>query len=111
MDRLNSRQARLSVLLAIAAVAVGAVAYHGPIAQPAGYDAFADQRSVWGIPNFWNVVSNLPFLVVGLAGTIELHRRWPSGALSSLKPAYRVFFLGIAFVADGNVQITIRTKM
>jgi len=39
-----------------------------PIAQPESYHAFADQRRILGIPNFWNVISNLPFAVAGLAG-------------------------------------------
>ncbi|HXZ20299.1 MAG TPA: hypothetical protein VEG63_10135 [Candidatus Acidoferrales bacterium] len=39
-----------------------------PIAQPESYHLFADQRRLLGIPNFWNVVSNLPFAVAGLAG-------------------------------------------
>lgn len=32
-----------------------------PIPQPQSYHSFADQRSILGVPNFWNVVSNLPF--------------------------------------------------
>src|SRR6185312_6377098 len=36
--------------------------------QPQSYHAFADDRTLLGVPNFWNVVSNLPFLGVGLAG-------------------------------------------
>jgi hypothetical protein len=32
------------------------------------YHQFANQRELFGIPNFWNVVSNLPFIAVGAAG-------------------------------------------
>jgi hypothetical protein len=103
MNFFNSRRVRLSILLAIAAASVVAVACHAPIAQPTGYDVFADQRNVWGIPNFWNVVSNLPFLVVGLAGTMKLLRHWPRGALLSLRPAYLSFFISIALVALGSM--------
>lgn len=42
-----------------------------PIHQNLDYHAFADQRKLWKIPNFLNVVSNLPFAVVGLLGLIE----------------------------------------
>ncbi|HXZ19618.1 MAG TPA: hypothetical protein VEG63_06695, partial [Candidatus Acidoferrales bacterium] len=50
--------------------AAGLIAYWfvHPIAQPESYHLFADQRRLQGIPNFWNVVSNLPFAVAGLAG-------------------------------------------
>lgn len=36
--------------------------------QPQSYHSFADQRSWLGIPNFRDVVSNLPFAVVGIWG-------------------------------------------
>jgi ceramidase len=39
-----------------------------PVLQDQGYHQFADQRELFGIPNFWNVVSNLPFIAVGAAG-------------------------------------------
>src|SRR5689334_10837738 len=31
-----------------------------PIVQNQNYHDFADQRTLFGIPNFWNVVSNIP---------------------------------------------------
>lgn len=102
MNFLNSRQVRLSILLVIAAASIVAVAWHEPIAQPAGYDVFADQRRVRGIPNFWDVVSSLPFLGVGVAGAMELLRQWPGGALLSLRPAYLSFFISIALVGLGS---------
>ena len=39
-----------------------------PIPQDQGYHDFADHRTMFGIPNFWNVVSNLPFVAVGAVG-------------------------------------------
>jgi hypothetical protein len=56
-----------------------------PIPQDQSYHQFADQRTIFGIPNFWNVVSNLPFLAVGAAGL----RRFRDD------PATVVFFLGV----------------
>lgn len=103
MRGVKSRRARLSILLAVVAASAIAVAFLDPIAQPSGYDVFADQRRVWGVPNFWNVVSSLPFLAVGLAGTMQLLGPWPRGALFSLKPAYLAFFVSIALVAFGSM--------
>lgn len=37
----------------------------GPIAQYTAYHQFADQRMLLGIPNFWDVVSNLPMFLLG----------------------------------------------
>jgi hypothetical protein len=45
-----------------------------PIPQPQWYHLFADQRSFLGIPNFNDVVSNLPFAVVGVWGLVFLLR-------------------------------------
>jgi hypothetical protein len=42
-----------------------------PIPQDQAYHLFADQRTLFGIPNFWNVVSNLPFIVVGAVGLVQ----------------------------------------
>jgi hypothetical protein len=39
-----------------------------PVVQDPAYHLFADGRTLLAIPNFWNVVSNLPFLVVGAIG-------------------------------------------
>ena len=40
----------------------------GPIPQDPAYHNFADQRTILGIPNFWNVVSNVPMFFLGLYG-------------------------------------------
>jgi hypothetical protein len=32
------------------------------------YHHFADNRTIFSIPNFWNVLSNVPFLLVALWG-------------------------------------------
>ena len=45
-----------------------------PMAQDPAYHDFADQRTLLGIPHMWNVMSNLPFAVLGLAGCWLLMR-------------------------------------
>ncbi|MBY0507807.1 MAG: ceramidase [Bryobacteraceae bacterium] len=62
-------------LLALVAVAG---AYLSPrLAQDPPYHAFADQRTLWGVPHFWNVVSNAPFWLVGAYGLWAWSRaRW-----------------------------------
>jgi len=44
------------------------LAWLAPIHQPADFHDYADQRTLLGLPNFWNVVSNIPFLVLGVMG-------------------------------------------
>ena len=46
------------------------VAVLPPIAQDPAYHRFSDQRLLHGVPNFWNVVSNAPFALVGGTGLL-----------------------------------------
>jgi hypothetical protein len=46
--------------------------------QDQSYHLFADCRAVAGIANFWNAVSNLPFLAVGAAGLCGPGSRKPA---------------------------------
>jgi hypothetical protein len=68
-----------------------------PILQPAGYHDLADQRSILGIGHFWNVVSNLPFVVFGLMGLELLRRRQEEAA-----PAWATLFAGAALAGLGS---------
>jgi hypothetical protein len=94
--------ARLALLIAIATGAVIALLWYGPIPQSASYHAFADQRSLFGIPNFSNTLSNLPFFLVGVAGLVALRRGVPAGGLPPLRAAYLAFFLGAALLFPGS---------
>jgi hypothetical protein len=62
--------------------------------------AFIDARSLWGIPNGMDVLSNLPFLVGGVWGLIALHRAKTLAA--PLQTAARVFFIGLILTCFGS---------
>ncbi|XP_051228472.1 uncharacterized protein [Lolium perenne] len=74
------------------------------IPQDEDYHDFADQRSLFlGIPNTLNVISNIPFLFVGLAGLILCHyknyfRLCSQGELWS----WTLFFAGVTAVGVGS---------
>jgi hypothetical protein len=70
----------------------------GPIPQATGYHDLADQRRVLGIPHFWNVASNLPFLVVGLMGLHLLQRKRAGDATA----AWATLYGGTVLVAFGS---------
>jgi len=56
-------------LLALAVLGALLLACFGPpFAQPAGYHAFADRHTRWGVPHGFDVLSNLPFAVLGITG-------------------------------------------
>ncbi len=71
------------------------------IPQDPAYHAFADSRSILSTPNFWNVFSNLPFLIVGLWGlSIVVPRR--NELLGGQRPALLVLFAGVVLTAFGS---------
>ncbi|SDY23634.1 hypothetical protein SAMN05421755_101256 [Nitrosomonas sp. Nm33] len=65
-------KARSCILIILFIMGLLAAAILPPIPQPLSYHEFIDQRSFLGIPNFFNVISNLIFLVVGVAGLVFL---------------------------------------
>lgn len=77
-------------LWAVVAGALALAAWLGPVPQDPAYHLFADCRSCGGIPNCFNVLSSVPFLIVGSIGLYRL-RLWPE----ALRPAWRVFWLGV----------------
>lgn len=79
----------------VAAAAVLAAFFHAPIPQDLAYHAFADTRSFAGIPNVWDVLSNLPFLAVGLYGLTR--RVQPKTAYLTLCGGVLLVSLGSAY--------------
>ncbi|MFV0295299.1 MAG: hypothetical protein ACK5JT_04175, partial [Hyphomicrobiaceae bacterium] len=82
---------------------LGLFVFHGPITQPVGYHHFVDGRAYLGLPNGWNVLSNLPFAVVGGLGLC-----WLAGPQQSLTRAlrwcYLAMFFGIGTTAAGSIH-------
>lgn len=95
------------VLLALGILALGWALSQPPLPQETTYHCFADQRSLLGVPHCLNVVSNLPFLVVGVLGLRFLgspQALRPDGPFG--QPAERwpfvLFFLGVGLTAFGS---------
>jgi hypothetical protein len=97
-----SERIKLNVLRATIIVAIVGTLLAPPIPQDAAYHQFADQREIWGISNFWNVVTNVPFLVIGLIGAgIVLPGKYRR-EYRELRAAYLTFFLGVGLVGLGS---------
>ena len=75
-----------------------------PVPQWPDYHHFIDQRTIWGIPCFMDVVSNLPFLLVGLLGFKEVLRQRARGLFQDPWEAlpYMLFFLSFFCTALGS---------
>jgi len=93
---------RQLLLVSIALALFVALFVMSPIAQDQTYHQFADQNSLLSIPNFWNVISNIPFLIVGLLGLSAIAKNKITGGLSELRNIYIAFFIGLIFTAFGS---------
>jgi len=62
------------ILLGLATASLAGLLLLPPIPQDQSYHKFADQRALFGVPNFWNVVSNFPFIAIGIVGLRQFHR-------------------------------------
>lgn len=96
---------RVWIFVSVLAAAILGVFLLPPIAQHEAYHRFADQRALLGIPHCLDVISNIPFLAVGVWGIwlvsskgglldrfLDSRERWP----------YFVFFAGVALTAFGS---------
>ena len=98
---------RVLAILGATALTIIAIALMPRIQQDESYHNFADLRSMFGISNFLNVISNVPFLLCGIAGLLFVTRtgrpafrdafvhrieRWP----------YVLFFLGVSLTCFGS---------
>jgi hypothetical protein len=71
----SAKQSRPLLAILILMAASLAVLFLLPrILQNQSYHGFADARTVLGVPNFWNVVSNIPFFLVGAVGLARCRR-------------------------------------
>src|SRR5262245_24725550 len=89
---------RIGLLALVAAASAVGAFLLDPIPQDLAYHAFADRRALFGVPNFWNVATNLPFLLVGARGLLSTRRL----AAPDLMTHYRIFCGAVALVAFGS---------
>jgi hypothetical protein len=92
------KQNRLLLLANTLLAGLAFILLREPIAQDPAYHMFADQRSIWGIPNALNVLSNLPFIFAGLYGLLKGLKQVPSPRSS----IYALLFIGIILTGLGS---------
>ena len=73
-----------------------------PIPQWPEYHQFVDGRTMLGISNAHNVLSNIGLLVVGAWGALFVQSEAGKSAAAALLTLYRVFFIGLILTALGS---------
>ncbi|MCL9804172.1 ceramidase [Flavobacterium amniphilum] len=89
---------QLVVLYAVSIIAVMAAFFLKPITQDQNYHQFSDSVTLFSVPNFWNVISNVPFIIIGILGLVKI----VSIKDFSLKTNYIWFFTGILLTGFGS---------
>lgn len=92
LRKLDARRP-LSVLVGTGILTIVVLLFVPPIGQPAAYHLFADQTTCFGIPHFWNVMSNLPFILIGIAGLCRRHASFST----------TMIFVGIVLTGFGSI--------
>lgn len=75
-------------MAALTLAAILAVLALPPYSQPQAYHNFADQRELFGVPHFLNVVSNAVFVLVGATGLWFIlaapgRPKWPDAGVTA----------------------------
>lgn len=99
MIAVDSWRAKLLLLISVSVIV--AAFFIDPIAQDPAYHQFVDRRRFLSIANTLNVVSNLPFVIVGVAGLLFVKRHGVSVAPHT-QGTWMVFFAGVLLTAFGS---------
>ena len=104
MPRTWLRATRLGLIIGVSLFALIALIFVPAVPLGPHYHDFADKRTMFGIPNAQDVLSNIPFVIVGVWGFVWLLKRSSKAAFLTQKERipYQLFFLGVALTGIGS---------
>ncbi len=104
------RRTRLVFLAFLCGFALLALFLEPPVPLGAHYHDFADKRTLLGIRNCWDVLSNIPFMIAGALGLLWLFSAAAKRAFleSRERVPYVVFFLGVLLTGFGSYWYHLR---
>ncbi len=91
-------QKKILILISLFVLSFIAVMLTGKIEQYQSYHKFADSRTFFGVPNFFDVVSNLLFAVAGIIGSRFAYMRIRREAYYS----WITMFAGVTLISLGS---------
>ena len=93
---------KIALLLSITCAGIISVFCMKTIAQNNVYHQFSDSQELFSIPNFWNVVSNIPFLIFGAMGILFVLKQFLIETKTTLFLSNLFFFIGIFLTGIGS---------
>ncbi len=99
-NHMNSQRILSGLLFSFVLAILAVFNFLPAIPQSAAYHTFADQRNLIGIPNMLNVFSNLPFVLLGMYGFVQLIKNKKAEKRHLL--LYFCTFLGIFLTGLGS---------
>lgn len=105
---------RYGIIATLTLVVLLAASLATPFGQNESFHNFADTRTLLGVPNCLNVVSNLPFVLIGIIGLVSIRRDQFSIIYAALFSGILLTGLGSAyyhFHPDNNTLVYDRIPM
>lgn len=102
MKNTNNKNEKVKALVLLVFIGCLGITFVSPVCQDVNYHHFADRNEYFSIPNFWNVVSNFPFLIIGGWGILFVAFKCKSLIVDTLRINYFIFFLGIFLTGIGS---------
>ncbi len=96
MSTITSRQKWL-IAITFSGLLILVLLVSAPIVQNPDYHALADNRQWFGIANFVDIISNLPFAIIGIMGLFLDYQQNRETSIS-----WQTFFVGLICVAIGS---------
>jgi Ceramidase len=108
MKPVQGREWKIGLIAGLALLTIGFVFLAPRVTDPPSYFTFADRRTIIGIPNFMDVVSNAPWAIIGMLG-LALTRRQSTSPGSPFtetweRRAFNLLFVAMALVAVGSAR-------
>ncbi len=93
-----SQNTRIAILVLVTLISLVYIFTRPVIIQDTAYHNFADHRSLFGIPNFCDVISNIFFFIFGMMGFNLVCKN----KILETRKSWIVFFIGVIIVAPGS---------
>jgi len=90
------------LLISLFICAVAVMIFIPAIPQSEAYHNFADKRTFFCVNNCWDVLSNIPFVLVGIAGLVFTIKKMLQNDDRAAYFPYAIFFAGVLLTGFGS---------